>query len=548
MTGTGADQSEAGKPRSQIFRILAADELASQGLAWIEAQADAELFHRPGLDEPELAAIVGQHDAMIVRSGVQITAAVLENPGQLKVIARAGVGVDNIDLEAATAKGILVVNSAEASTITTAEHAFALMLGLVRHLGPAHQSMTGGGWERGKFRGRQLSGKTLGVVGLGRVGRLVAERGLAFGMEVVAYDPFYNADTALDGKVLMHRCFVDLLPHADILTFHVPLNQQTRGMLNGETFAAASEGLYVVNTSRGGVVDEPALVDALASGRCGGAALDVFTEEPLAEDHPLRASPNVLLTPHLGASTVEAQNAVSIDAAASALGYLRGEGVKGAVNAPGLRLDLSPLQQSYADLAQRMTVIIDPMITSGIEEVSVEVSGHHLASAAETLERTVLVGLLGRHLATPVNVVNICHVAEQRGIVTRTIIQEEDKFGPRLVIEVRGGEQARRIVGRVYDDLKPRVVEINGYHMDMIPAGSMVLVQNDDKPGMLGLVGMEFGQAQVNIADMSISRRGRTALMLLKIDTEPPASLLERLKIRRGILKVAAVKLPAERS
>ncbi len=553
----------------QTFRILAADKLAEEGLEWIRQQPDAELTNKPGLKEEELAAIAGDYDAMIVRSGVQVTAKVLEHPGRLKVIARAGVGVDNIDLDAATARGILVVNTAEANTITTAEHALALMMALVRNIGPAHMTMANGGWDRNKFVGRQMAGKTLGIVGFGRIGRTVAERALAFDMNVIGYDPFYNAETALDGKVKMYRSFDELLPHADVITFHVPLNEQTRGMLGKQNFDNARKGVFLVNASRGGIIDEAALLDALDSGRCGGAALDVFTEEPPAKDHPLRKHPKVLLTPHLGASTEEAQQAVSVDAAGSALAYLRGEGIRGAVNAGGVRVDLDPVQRRFVDLAQRMAQLISPMVTRGIASVNIELSGKPLGAAAGTVERTVLVGLLKGYLDKPLNVINVGRVAQQRGINVKTSVVDAASAysggGPQLTLEIEGppaavdastpaADRKRRIVGRVYDDGRPRVVEINGYHMDMVPAGSMVLLQNEDRPGMIGAVGAEFGNAGVNIADMSISRRpisdvaggGSTALMVLKIDAEAPIALLNRLRERPGILKVANVKLAGE--
>lgn len=536
---------------TEKFKVLAADKLDQQGLDYIESQTDAQLINKPGLSEDELAAIAGEHDAMIVRSGVKVTRKVLENPGRLKIVARAGVGVDNIDLAAATEKGILVVNTAEANTITTAEHALALMLALARNIGPAYQTMAEGGWDRNKFKGRQMAGKTLGIIGFGRIGRTIAERALAFDMKVIAYDPFINAETAMDGRVKLYKKFEELVPHADVLTFHVPLNDQTRGMLNKDTFELCRDGVLVVNASRGGVVDEDDLVPAIESGKCGGAALDVFTDEPPAEDSPLRKHPKVLTTPHLGASTVEAQQAVSIDAAASCLAYLRGEGVKGAVNAAGLRLDLSPIQQRYADLAQRMAMLIDPLVADGVSSVNTVVSGHDLASAAEMIERTTLVGLLQNHLSDPVNLINVQHIAEQRGIDAKTVKHEEDRFGSSLTIEVTAGDKTQRIVGRVYDDMKPRVVEINRYHMDMIPAEHMLVLQNEDKPGMIGMVGNAFGSASVNIADMTISRREveegrRTALMVLKLDAEVPAALLKDLKAQPGILRAAQAKLPPE--
>ena len=529
------------------FKILAADKLAPEGLAFIEAQPDAELVNKPGLSEAELAEIVGEHDGMIVRSGVQVTAEVLARPGRLKVIARAGVGVDNIDLDAATARGILVMNSAEASTISTAELAFTLIMALARQVGPAYAGIADGGWGRGKFTGMQLSGKTLGIVGFGRIGQTVAHRALAFGMKVVAFDPFINAQTMLDGQAKMYRRFEDLLPQADLLTFHVPLNEQTRHMLDGSALALCRRGVLVVNAARGGVVDEQALLAALDEGQCGGAALDVFESEPPAADHPLRRHSRVLLTPHLGASTREAQQAVSISAAESLLDYLRGRDIRGAVNADGLRVDLDPLQACFVDLAHRMAQLLSPMLGQGIAEVRVELTGASLAAAASTIERITLVNLLKAHLDTTLNVINVRQAAEERGIRLRAVTCDEERAAsPKLVIEVDspGDGRPRRIVGRVYDDMQPRVVEINSYHMDMVPQGVMVIIQNEDRPGMVGLVGTEFGRAGVNIADMAISRRDQTALMLLKVDKAPSAEMLAALRSREGILKVAMVRLP----
>lgn len=537
------------------FKVLAADKLAEDGLDYIRSQPDAELTNKPGITEDELAAIVGDYDALIVRSGVQVSAKVLANAGRLKVVGRAGVGVDNIDLDAATEHGVLVVNSAEASTTTTAEHAFALMMALARNIGHAYKSMSEGKWDRNKFNGRQLSGKTLGVVGFGRIGRTVAERALAFGMDVVAYDPFINAQTMMDGKVKMFTDVTAMLPHADILTFHVPLNDQTRGLLGDKTFPICRKGVMVVNASRGGVVDEEALLKAIESGQCGGAALDVFTDEPLTESSPLRNNAKILVTPHLGASTVEAQKAVSVDAAVSCLSYLRGEGVHGAVNAGGLRLDLDPMQQRIVDLGQRMARLITPMITRGIATITFEMAGDNLGIAAGTIERLALVALLQNHLDVPLNIVNVKHFAEQRGIVMRFVTTDNNKTGaPQLTMEIKGpnnatdggtlpADQTRRIVGRVYQDLQPRIVEINRYHMDMVPEGQMVMILNEDRPGMIALVGRVFGEANVNIADMAISRRDKTAMMVLKLDEAPTTALFDALKSQPGILKVASVQL-----
>ncbi len=550
---------------ADTFRILAADKLAEEGLAYLREQADCELINKPGLSEDELAAIAGEHDAMIVRSGVTVTAKVLAHPGRLKVIARAGVGVDNIDLDAATDAGILVLNTAEANTISTAEHAFALMMATARRIPQAHDKVAAGGWDRDKFKGRQLAGKTLGIVGFGRIGQAIAARALAFDMTVIAYDPFINSDTMMDGKVKMCRDFADLVPHADMLTFHVPLNEQTRGMMNAAAFARARKGVIVINASRGGVIDERDLAAALDSGQCGGAGLDVYADEPPPADHPLRRHDKVTLTPHLGASTVEAQQAVSVVAAESVLMYLRGQGIRGAVNAGGLRVDLDPLQTRFVDLSRRMAQLISPMCTRGIADVTIELAGTPIHAAAGTIERSILVNLLKGHLDVPLNIINVAGVARQRGIALRTVTLDEAKSGLQLSLIVKGPpgsvdagtdpqDQTRRIVGRVMDDLRPRIIEINGYHMDMVPAGTMLLLQNEDRPGMVGLVGTEMANANVNIADMAISRRPTsggpagqyTALMLLKLDSHPGESLLNRLRHRPGILKAAVVELPGE--
>ena len=547
--------------------ILAADKLAPEGLDWIRGQPDAELLEKPGLSETEYARMLGEGGihAMIVRSGIKVTSDVLATPGDLQVIARAGVGVDNIDIPAATAKGILVVNTAEASTITTAEHAFTLLCALLRNVAPAAASMNAGRWDRSKFQGRQLHGMTLGVVGLGRIGRTVAERALSFGMKVVGYDPFVQSDLQLgEHTVKTYRSFEELAPHADALSFHVPKTAETTGMLDAETFALCREGVFVVNAARGGIVDEAAVVEAIRSGRCGGVALDVYTSEPPAADGPLvRAAqelPNLLLTPHLGASTQEAQTAVSVEAAKACMAYLRGEGISGAVNAGGVRVDLSPRQAAFVELARAMAALLSPMVTRGIARVEVDLDGEDLAPAAGTVERTVLVGLLQRHLASALNVINVADAAEKRGIAVETRTATGGAGGGKLTLTVHGPADAvdaatpapdrtRRIAGRVYEDGAPRVVEVNGYAMDMVPAGPMVIIQNEDRPGIIGAVGSAFGDAGVNIADMTISRRNAeaageaTALMLLKLDAAAPEALLADLEALPAVRKVASVQL-----
>ncbi len=343
------------------MRILVADKLAEEGLDFLK-QNQAEFDAKVGLKEDELAAVVGEYDALIVRSGAKVTAKVLAKPGKLKAIARAGVGVDNIDLEAATAKGILVLNTAEASTLSTAEHALALMLSLARKIPQAHAALKGGQLEwkkRSVYQGTQLAGKTLGVVGLGRIGRTVASRALAMEMSVIAYDPFFTAPTALDGRVKLVRDFDEFLGQIDVITFHVPGGEGTKHLLNRDRLMTKCRpNLLVVNDARGEVLDEIALADALKEKKIAGAAIDVYAVEPPPKDHPLLSLENVVLTPHLGASTDEAQTAVSVDACKAILAYLKSGEIRGAVNAGGLKLDLPADERPFAELARRIGALL----------------------------------------------------------------------------------------------------------------------------------------------------------------------------------------------
>jgi len=539
------------------MRILVADKLAEEGLEFLK-QSKAAFDVKIGLKEEELAAAVGEYDALIVRSGAKVTARVLEKPGKLKAIARAGVGVDNIDLEASTSRGILVLNTAEASTLSTAEHALALLLSLARKIPQAHASLKSGqlDWKkRSVYQGTQLAGKTLGVVGLGRIGRTVATRALAMEMNVVAFDPYFTGPTALDGKAKLVRDFDEFLSQIDVISFHVPGGEQTKHLLNRERLMTKCRpNLLVVNDSRGEVVDEIALAEAIKEKKIAGAAIDVYATEPPAKDHPLFGLENVVLTPHLGASTDEAQTAVSVEACKAIVAYLNTGEIRGAVNAGGLKLDLPADEKPFVELARRMGVILAALCEGGYRTITLRASGSRAPKHMNTLLRLATVELLRPHLDTGVNVINVEHLARARGIELATIHEPNPPAG--LVGDVIGVRadgpdgQSHRVLGTVYADGLPRVLRVDGYSMDMIPEGNMVLIVNQDEPGVIGVVGSSFGDAQVNIADMVISREfesgGKaTALMVIKTDSEPPASLLNRLKARPNILKVKSLVLPA---
>jgi len=538
-------------------QILVGDKLAAEGLEYLKSTGFA-FDNKVGLKEAELAAVVGSYDALIIRSGVTVTAKVLENPGKLKAIARAGVGVDNIDLEAATAKGILVLNTAEASTLSTAEHALALMMSLARKIPQAHAHVRSGQWKKTQFQGTQLAGKTLGVVGLGRIGRTVATRALAMEMTVVGFDPFFSGESALDGKVKLVRDFDQFLALVDVITFHVPGGEATRHLLNRERLMGGKcrPNLLVVNDARGEVVDEFALAEALKEKKIAGAAIDVYQTEPPAKDHPLFALENVVLTPHLGASTDEAQTAVSVEACRSIVAYLKSGEIRGAVNAGGIKLDLPPDEAPFAKLASRIGALLAGLCDGGYRTITIRASGTRAPKLMNTLLRLATVELLKPHLDTPVNVINVEHIARSREIELVQINEPAPPAG--LVGDIvgirvdSGNGESHRVLGTVYADGLPRVLRVDNYAMDMIPEGHMVLLVNKDQPGVIGMVGSSFGDANVNIADMVISRHlggeTATAMMMIKTDSRPTDALLTKLRERPNIVRVKAVELPGRAS
>jgi D-3-phosphoglycerate dehydrogenase len=541
------------------MKILVADKLAEEGLEYLK-QSGMAFDVKIGLSDDELAATAGEYDAMIARSAPKKSAIskALLNPGKLKAIARAGVGVDNIDLDAATAKGILVLNTAEASTLSTAEHALALMLSLARKIPQAHAGLKSGALEwkkRSVYQGTQLAGKTLGVVGLGRIGRTVASRAIAMEMNVVGFDPYFSAPTALDGKVKLIRDFDEFLGLIDVITFHVPGGEGTKHLLNRERlFNKCRPNLLVVNDARGEVLDEFAVADAVKEKKIAGAAIDVYQTEPPAKDHPLMGLENVVLTPHLGASTDEAQTAVSVDACKAIVAYLRTGEIRGAVNAGGIKLDLPADEMPFTKLASRIGALLVGLCDGGYKTITLRASGSRASKHLATLLRLATVELLKPHLgAGSVNVINVEHLAHGRGIELVSIAEAQPPQGlvgdiVGIRVEAANGE-SHRILGTVYADGLPRVLRIDNFEMDMIPEGQMVMIINKDEPGVIGTVGSSFGDAKLNIADMVISREKNpdgtaNAFMILKTDSEAPTALLNRLKARPNIVRVAAVNLP----
>ncbi|HEY3244616.1 MAG TPA: phosphoglycerate dehydrogenase [Phycisphaerae bacterium] len=525
-----------------------ADKLAEAGVERLRAAPEVSLDVRLGLSPAQLAKEVGAYDALIIRSGVQVTREVLASAGRLRAIARAGVGVDNVDVDAATAAGILVLNTPDANTISTAEHTLAMILAVYRRIPFAHAHVLAGQWQRNAFIGHQLAGQVLGLVGLGRVGRAVALRALAFEMQVVAYDPFVQESAVLEGRVSVLPELANVLRQVDCMSLHATLSPQTRGLIGAKELALMKPTAVLVNCARGELVDEAALAVALNVGRLGGAAVDVFSKEP-PSGNPLLSAKNIVLTPHLGASTEEAQTAVSVDAVEALLDYLLRGQIRWAVNLTGLPAHLSPRDRAYLDLCSRMATLLSSFCGTGIERIRVTTYGESLERLTSTLARQAVVDLLSPHLSARLNLVNAEIHARSRGIALEHVNRSAaGNYTDSMMIGVGGRDCAHAVEGTVFIDGLPRILAIDEYRMEMVPEGPLVLIFNDDRPGVIGLVGTLFGRQQLNIADMTLSRRASTALMLLKLDEPAPPNVLDELRGLSGsggpILSVQTVSLP----
>lgn len=497
------------------------------------------------MDRQALLDAIGDADALIVRSGTTVDVELLDRAKRLQVIGRAGVGLDNIDVDAATDRGVLVMNTPGANSTATAEHAWALLLALCRRVPAADASVRRGEWERKAFVGTQLQGKTLGVVGLGRVGRLVARRGRGFGMKVLAHDPFLSTEAAEELRVEL----VDLdalLSEADVVTLHAPLTDETRGLIGPERIDRMKPGALLVNAARGGLVDEAAVAKALESGRLGGAAFDVYESEP-PEGSPLLGRDDVVLTPHLGASTVEAQRDVSVQVVEQVLEALRQEDFRNAVNLPFLATGGLIEIRPWLDLAERLGRLVAALAPGRLEAVEVEARGPEAAPHAEPLSIAILRGLLAPVVGEDdVNWVNAGRLAAERGIaVARGRRASAVEYANLVGCRVRTDEGEHAVAGTLFHT-RPRAVEIDGYHLDAPPAGDVLLVWNRDVPGVIGRVGTILGNAGVNIAEWRLGRSapGETALAFINLDNPAPPDIVEALQAIEGVRAVRQVRFP----
>lgn len=515
------------------YRVLIADPLEDVGINLFKGIADVDV--RTKLSEDNLCQIVGDYDALIVRSGTKVTRKVIEHGLKLKVIGRAGVGVDNIEVDAATERGIFVVNAPSAITTATAEHTFALLLSLMRKIPQALISLREGKWERTKFIGSQLQGKTIGIVGLGRIGTQVARYAKAFGMRVIGCDPFISEERARQLGIELKE-LEELLREADIITLHVPLTRETRKMIDERAISLMKEGAILVNASRGGVVDEEALYKALVSGKLAGAALDVFEQEPPKEGSTsfnLLQLDNVVATPHLGASAKEAQEEAALEIAKQVIAVLKGEFPTTAVNIPAIPPDLLQLLRPFMDLADRIGRLLSQLVKGRVEEVRLQYFGFLSEVETEPVTRAFLKGLMEMRLPETVNLVNAPALARSRGIlVTDERSTQPTDYASLIVASVRTHQEERSISGTIFHGIGPRIVQINGYRVDVIPEGHAIIVEQIDRPGIIGRVGTLLGQQGINIAFMQVGRKeiGGRAVMVIMVDTPAPPELLEQIK------------------
>jgi D-3-phosphoglycerate dehydrogenase len=527
-------------PSTEKQKILISDKMSSEAVKILTETGEFEVDYKPDITPEELVREIGAYSALVIRSRTTVDKDVLAAAERLQVVGRAGVGVDNIDVPEATSRGIIVMNTPDGNTLSTAEHTFSMMLALARSIAHADKTMKEGLWEKKSITGVEMFAKTLGVCGLGRIGREVAKRARAFGMRVVGFDPYFSREAAEKIGVELYDNVDDVVAVADVLTVHTPLNDKTRGMIGAEQIRKAKPGVMIVNCARGGIVDEDALVEGLQSGKVGGAALDVFETEPPAADHPLRQMENVTLTPHLAASTTEAQEGVARDVANQIVDALRGTVVRNALNAPSIDAESLKRVRPYLALAESMGRFLSQIAPSTATRLDVEFSGGVAELPLSPITTAAVKGFFDPHASQPVNYVNAMHRAEERGME----IVESHTSAPgdftSLIILRAGLEDGSRceIAGTLFGHSKCRIVRVNGIDTEVNPIGVILMVENEDKPGVIGSVAVLLGRHGVNIAEMDLERcePGGKALTFIQVDGEVEDAVLTELRALPNIL------------
>lgn len=530
-----------------MIKILVTDKLAKEGLDWLKSQDDVQLTEKTGISEDELASIIGEYDGLIIRSGSKVTAKVLANSGRLKGIARAGVGIDNVDVPVATQKGVIVMNTPDGNTISAAEHTIALMMAAARFVPQAHISLTGGQWDRKTFIGTQLMGKTLGVIGLGRIGMSVARRALGLKMRVVGYDPVAAPEAADQAGVEVMTDLKELCRISHFITLHVPVTDQTRGMINKDLINEMKPSARIINVARGAVINENDLYDALEAKRIAGAALDVFAEEP-PTNRRFEKLANCIVTPHLGASTDEAQIEVAVDAAKELVDALRGVQIRNAVNVPGLDKSLPEMVKRYRVLAERMGKVIGKLAPGSIKKLEVCYRGEIADHAVSAVTVSALIGILQGQIEENVNEVNAPILAKQRNLSIDEIKNADvADYSSTLSIRLVTDQVERRITGTIIGKQIPRVIGIDDFALEMSPEGTIMVIFNDDRPGVIGSVGTICGKHKLNIGTMGVGRVKDKAVLAISLDAAPDAAAIAEFQKQDFVLAVYVCELPSSK-
>jgi D-3-phosphoglycerate dehydrogenase len=530
-----------------IPKVLVADPVSQRGVEELASNGALEVVVKTGLPEAEIIKIIPEFSALVVRSQTKVTAAVLEAATNLKVVGRAGVGVDNVDVDAATRRGVIVMNTPGGNTISTAEHAFSLLVSIARNIPQADASIKAGKWDRKKYEGVELYNKTLAILGMGRIGTELARRAMAFGMRVLAYDPYLSVSRARAMQVELVEDIDVILPQADFISMHMPLTDETRHMLDARRLGLCKKNVRIVNCARGGLVDEAALGEALKTGQVAAAALDVFEVEPPPADFALRSLPNIVFTPHLGASTAEAQENVGIEIAqAIRAALLEGE-IRNAVNMPSIDAKTAVVVKPYITLGDKLGRFVAQLAPKRNDRIVITYGGKAVEMPTDAISRAVLTGFLKHAGGEEVNSVNVRSMAATIGLDVEEIRScEQNDFNEWLHVAVTSGDN-RVSVGGTFFGAKndPRIVRVNSHSVEVTPAGVVLILENRDRPGIVGHIGTLLGTENVNIASMSLSRteQGGRALTLLNLDTQPGSDVIAKLSADPDIYSARVIVL-----
>ncbi len=525
-------------------KVLVSDNLAKEAVEIFENALGIEVDVMTNLTPDELKGVIKEYDGLAIRSATKVTQELIEKADNLKVVARAGVGLDNVDIEAASKRGIVVMNTPGGSTITTGEHTVAMMISLAKMIPDATATMKAGKWEKKKYMGTELYNKTLGIVGIGRVGSIVSSRAQGFGMKVIAYDPFILPEVAEKMGITI-LTLDEVLEKADFITVHTPLTKETRGIIDSAAIAKMKDGVFLINCARGGIIKEKDLLEGLKSGKIGGAALDVFEEEP-TKNMGLLALDNVICTPHLGASTDEAQKNVAIAVAHQIVDYLSTGEIKNAVNFPSITAEMAALINPYLNLAEKLGQFQAQIVPGGIKEVAIEYGGEILEYNLAPITISLLKGLLTPVLGENVNYINAPVIAKERGInVVESKHSEIGDYKSMIAVTVKTAKEESYAAGTIFGQRDARIVRINKFVLDVIPEGNMLVLYNSDKPGVIGNIGLTLGNSGINIARLHLSRElvDGKALVVLSTDSLVSEEVLKKLKDVSHVLSVALVEM-----